>query len=238
DDRRDLARDFRGGEPLLLEAEGDVLGDRQVGPQGTFLEHVADAAPARRQEGDVLAVHEDAAARHRQEARDRPQHVGLARLGRAEKGEELAVAYVDAHLVGARRAATTGAERLDADFRPRTRGALRRAHAPARRLNAGARRRQATVASDARGCRSSSSSAQRASCGSAPRVARARSRRRCSTRGSVCTWQTGATPAMASRAGAAIANGRAGTAMTPFRDKISAEDIRKIVVYLRSLTRP
>jgi len=26
--------------------------------------------------------------------------------------------------------------------------------------------------------------------------------------------------------------------MTPFRDKISAEDIRKIVVYLRSLTRP
>jgi len=26
--------------------------------------------------------------------------------------------------------------------------------------------------------------------------------------------------------------------MTPFRDKISAEDIQKIVVYLRSLTRP
>ncbi len=37
---------------------------------------------------------------------------------------------------------------------------------------------------------------------------------------------------------ARIANGRAGTAMTPFRDKISAEDIRKIVVYLRSLARP
>jgi len=37
---------------------------------------------------------------------------------------------------------------------------------------------------------------------------------------------------------ARIANGRAGTAMAPFRDKISAEDIRKIVVYLRSLTRP
>ena len=37
---------------------------------------------------------------------------------------------------------------------------------------------------------------------------------------------------------ARIANGRAGTAMTPFRDKISPEDIRKIVVYLRSLTRP
>src|SRR5438876_2680385 len=37
---------------------------------------------------------------------------------------------------------------------------------------------------------------------------------------------------------ARIANGRAGTAMTPFRDKISAEDIRKLVVYLRSLTRP
>src|SRR5207247_10400061 len=36
DDRPDLARDFRGGEPLLLEAEGDVLGDRQAGPQGTF----------------------------------------------------------------------------------------------------------------------------------------------------------------------------------------------------------
>jgi mono/diheme cytochrome c family protein len=36
---------------------------------------------------------------------------------------------------------------------------------------------------------------------------------------------------------ARIANGRAGTAMTPFKDKISAEDIRKIVVYLRSVAR-
>lgn len=34
---------------------------------------------------------------------------------------------------------------------------------------------------------------------------------------------------------ARITNGRAGTAMRPFRDKIAAEDIRRIVVYLRSL---
>ena len=127
-DRLRLARDLRRGEPLLLETEADVLGDREVGPERALLEHVTDAAPARRQEGNVLAVHEDAPARHRQEARNRPQHVGLARLGRAEEREELAVAHVDADLVDARRAAAARAKRLDANVHQRPAGGLRRTH--------------------------------------------------------------------------------------------------------------
>ncbi len=130
-DRLDLARELRPREPLLLEAEGDVLGDREVGPQRPLLEHVAEATRSRRQEGDVLAVDQHAAARHRQEARDRPQHVGLPRLGRAEEGEELAVAHVDADLVDARRAPAARAERLEADVHERPGRAGRPAHAPA-----------------------------------------------------------------------------------------------------------
>src|SRR5213078_1830137 len=99
------------------------------GPERALLEHVTDAAPARRQEGDVLAVHEDAPARHRQEARDRPQHVGLARLGRTEEREELAVAHVDADLVDARRTAAARAERVDPNVGERPTGGLRGAQA-------------------------------------------------------------------------------------------------------------
>src|SRR5213078_599635 len=119
------------------------------GPERALLEHVTDAAPARRQEGDVLAVHEDAPARHRQEARDRPQHVGLARLGRAEEREELAVAHVDADLVDARRAGAVALTRPPPDSRssrgragsrPRTttrtcRGTSRRAGCETRRAS-------------------------------------------------------------------------------------------------------
>jgi mono/diheme cytochrome c family protein len=37
---------------------------------------------------------------------------------------------------------------------------------------------------------------------------------------------------------ARITNGKEGTAMAPFRDKIVPEDIKKIVTYLRSLAKP
>jgi len=35
-----------------------------------------------------------------------------------------------------------------------------------------------------------------------------------------------------------ISNGKEGTAMGPFRDKIAPDEIRKIIAYLRSLTQP
>src|SRR2546428_414969 len=64
-------------------------------PERAVLEDVADPPRMRRDLRDVLAVDEHAAARHRQEARDRAQDVGLAGLRRPEEGEELSVANVD-----------------------------------------------------------------------------------------------------------------------------------------------
>ena len=57
--------------PLGLQAEGDVLGDRQMREQRVVLEDDADVAPVRRQARDLRARHGDAAGIRRAAARRR-----------------------------------------------------------------------------------------------------------------------------------------------------------------------
>ena len=74
-----------------LQAVFDVLGHGHVGEQGVFLEHGVDVAAPRGQCGDVDAAEPDHPGRRLLEAGDHAQHGGLARAGRAEDREQLAV---------------------------------------------------------------------------------------------------------------------------------------------------
>ena len=77
---------------LDLQPVLDVLGDGHVGEQGVFLEDGVDVATPRGQRGDVDAAEADRPRRRLLEPGDHAQHRGLARSGRAEDREQLAVA--------------------------------------------------------------------------------------------------------------------------------------------------
>ena len=63
---------------MRLEAEGDVLADREMREQRIALEHDADVAPVRGQLRHVLPAHHDAARIAMRETRDDAQQRGLA----------------------------------------------------------------------------------------------------------------------------------------------------------------
>jgi len=66
------------GDLLVLEAEGDVVGDVEVRKEGVALEHRVDVAAMRRRLRNVLAVEQDPPAGRALEARDHAQRRGLA----------------------------------------------------------------------------------------------------------------------------------------------------------------
>src|SRR5262249_51911481 len=110
-------------------------------PQRAVLEDVADSARARRHRGDVLAVHENAAARDRQKAGNRAQDIGLARFRRPQKREELAVADVHRDTVHAGRHAAASVEPLQTDIDQRPRKGAHFAVLPSRSLTSGTQAR-------------------------------------------------------------------------------------------------
>ena len=73
----------------------DVVADGHVREQRVILEDGVDVALERRLVGHVLAVEQDAAAGRQLEAGDHAQRRGLARPGRPEHREELAVEHVE-----------------------------------------------------------------------------------------------------------------------------------------------
>ena len=71
------------------QAEHDVLGDRQVRKQCVALKHHRDAAPSRRQRGDVAFRDPDRAGARGLEPRDQPQGRGLAATRRPQQRHEM-----------------------------------------------------------------------------------------------------------------------------------------------------
>src|SRR5437016_3535253 len=63
DQRKHLTYPRRGlvlGQAFLLESEGDVLFDREMGKQRVALKHHVDRTPVRRHAGKILAVEQNA----------------------------------------------------------------------------------------------------------------------------------------------------------------------------------
>ena len=73
---------------LLLEGEGDVVDNLQVGVEGVGLEHHADVAVLGLQAGHVLVAEEDFAGGGLQQARDAVERGGLAAAGGAQQRHE------------------------------------------------------------------------------------------------------------------------------------------------------
>jgi len=82
-------------QPLVLQPEGDVVGDVEVREERIALEHGVDAALVRGDARDVAAVEDDPSARRQLEARDHSQRRRLAAARRPEQGEELARRHVE-----------------------------------------------------------------------------------------------------------------------------------------------
>ena len=98
------------GHPRVVPAhelgrDRDVLRDRHVREKPGALEHVADAPPERDRVGrpHVLAAHPHRASARVDQAVDQAQQRGLARAGRADNGEEFALAHVERNAVEHRR---------------------------------------------------------------------------------------------------------------------------------------
>ncbi len=70
--------DFRAGDLVLLETEGDVLRHGHVGEQGVGLEHHVDRPLVGRHVGDVYTMEEDSPLRWPFETGQHPQQGGLA----------------------------------------------------------------------------------------------------------------------------------------------------------------
>ncbi len=116
-----LERD-RDPLPKLLPADlacpqpvGDVVADVKVGEHRIVLEHHAGVAPVRRQGVDALVAEQDAAAVECAEPRHHAQQRSLAAAGRAEQGEELAVADRERDVVDRAHGAERARDALDRD---------------------------------------------------------------------------------------------------------------------------
>ena len=84
---------------MHLEAEGDILGDVHVGPEGVVLEDHARVAVFRGRVGDIPLAEEDAAEIGFGETGDEPQEGRLAAAGGAEDEEKLAGGNFDRDVV-------------------------------------------------------------------------------------------------------------------------------------------
>ncbi len=82
-------RDLLLGQPLLLQAEGDIALDREMGKQRVALEHHVDRAPIGRHCRDVCPIEQDAPLARGLEAGQHAQQGGLAAAGGTEQREEL-----------------------------------------------------------------------------------------------------------------------------------------------------
>ncbi|OIQ70522.1 hypothetical protein GALL_478660 [mine drainage metagenome] len=87
-----------------VQRQGDVVQRAQVRPQRVVLEHHAELALLRRQEGAASLVDHRAAKAHAAtvqpfQTRHQPQQRGLARPGRAEQAENLALLQLQAEIV-------------------------------------------------------------------------------------------------------------------------------------------
>ncbi|MNF84319.1 hypothetical protein D3C84_666730 [compost metagenome] len=76
-------------QPLILKAEGDVLGHRQVGEEGVGLKHYAKVPLLGGQQGDLPSPLPDPAAVRQIQAGDGSEQGGLAAAGGAEKADKL-----------------------------------------------------------------------------------------------------------------------------------------------------
>ena len=95
----------------------DVLADAHVREQRVVLEDGRDVAGVRRRARDVVAVDLDAAAGRLLESGDQAQAGGLARTGRTEHGEELAVRDLERDLADGEHVAERPADRMERDRR-------------------------------------------------------------------------------------------------------------------------
>ena len=96
---RDTLPRLRLRNPAHLEREGDVLGDGHVREERVVLEYDTHATPVRRHRVDPDAVHRDPARTHRLEPGEHHQGGGLARPGRPEEAQELALHDVEVQLI-------------------------------------------------------------------------------------------------------------------------------------------
>jgi len=94
EDPAHLALPFLLVEPLVLEPEGHVCCDVEVGEERVALKHRVDVPLVRRDLRHVCAVQDDATARRLLEARDHPERRRLAAARRPEQGEELGRRHV------------------------------------------------------------------------------------------------------------------------------------------------
>ena len=95
-----LRRSASLGMPLALQAEGDVVPDRQVREQRVGLEHHVDRALVGRQPGQVLAVEHDAARRSGvSKPASMRSSVVLPQPEEPEQREDLALGDVEADVV-------------------------------------------------------------------------------------------------------------------------------------------
>lgn len=76
-------------QPLILKAEGDVLGHCQVGEEGVGLKHDAKIALLGRQAGDIAPSLPDLAVVRQIQAGDGSEQGGFAAAGGAEKADKL-----------------------------------------------------------------------------------------------------------------------------------------------------
>ena len=111
----DAGRDLRLRQAILLEAEGDVAGDRQVRKQRIGLEHHVHGPPVGRHRREILAPQQDAPARRRLEAGEEPQQGALAATRRTEQAEKLALENGEAEIVDGGDAAETLGDMIEAD---------------------------------------------------------------------------------------------------------------------------
>ncbi len=81
------------------QAEGDVFRDSHVTEQGVVLEHQPDAALACRYARQVATVLQQRSRVGSVQSGQDAQQRGLARAGRTEQGDELALAQRQAHVV-------------------------------------------------------------------------------------------------------------------------------------------
>ena len=124
-----------------LEAEDDVLRDREVGKEGVVLEDHGDAAPGRRQPGHVAPADRDGSGARGFEPRDEAERRRLAAARRPEQRDEGAGRRGEAHAVHGRGGAPELGDVLQSDVRP-ARPAWRAARRRAARVRAGPRTRR------------------------------------------------------------------------------------------------
>ena len=109
----DTGVDLGPRQRLLLEAERDVAGNRQMREQRIALEHHVDRPPVRRQAGDVLAAEQDAAFTRLLEAREHAQQRGLAAARGPEQREEFTLVDVERDAIDGGHLAEAFADRFE-----------------------------------------------------------------------------------------------------------------------------